>query len=50
MLEAIIYLLNVDPHYGQGENIDIAKGKYKLPTSLKEGWEQVKRNRAWQRR
>jgi hypothetical protein len=38
-----IKLLNLDNFYGQTENIEIAKGKYKLPTSLKEGYEQIKR-------
>lgn len=38
-----IKLLNIDNFYGQTENIEIAKGKYKLPTSLKEGCKQIKR-------
>ena len=38
-----IKLLNLDNFYGQTENIEIAKGKYKLPTTLKEGYEQIKR-------
>lgn len=38
-----IKLLNLDNFYGQTENIEIAKGKYKLPTSLKEGYKQIKR-------
>ena len=50
MLEAIVFLLNVDHHYGQGRNIEIAKGKNKIPTSLAEGWQQFKRNREWQKR
>lgn len=43
MLETIISLLNIDHYYGVSENIEIAKGKYKLPMSFKEGWEQRKR-------
>lgn len=38
-----IKLLNLDNFYGQTENIEIAKGKYKLPTTLKEGYKQIKR-------
>lgn len=38
-----IKLLNIDNFYGQTENIEIAKGKYKLPTTLKEGYKQIKR-------
>ena len=41
----IIRLLNLDNFYGQGETIEIAKGKYKLPTTLKEGIKQIKRLR-----
>lgn len=43
MLESIIYLLNLDPYYGVSENIEIAKGKNKLPMTFKEGWEARKR-------
>lgn len=38
-----IKLLNIDNFYGETENIEIAKGKYKLPTTLKEGYKQIKR-------
>ena len=50
MIDAIIYLLNVDDYYGVSEHIDTAKGKYKLPTSFKEGMQQMKRKRKWQQR
>lgn len=40
-----IKLLNIDNFYGETENIEIAKGKYKLPTTLKEGIKQIKRAR-----
>tara|TARA_R110000868_G_scaffold411384_2_gene703409 strand:- start:536 stop:679 length:144 start_codon:yes stop_codon:yes gene_type:complete len=39
----LIKLLNVDDFYGEGETIEIAKGKYKLPESVKEGIKQIKR-------
>lgn len=47
MIEQILELLNQDDWYGVSKNIDIAKGKYKIPTSLKEKQEQTKRDRAW---
>ena len=45
MFKNIIDLLNSDDFYGGGENIEIAKGKYKVPMTLKEGREQLKRKR-----
>jgi hypothetical protein len=33
----------------RGEYIDIAKGKYKMPETIKEGIEQIK-NEVWQKR
>ena len=44
----ILKLLNVDEFYGIDETIEIAKGKNKLPESLKEGYKQIKRNMRWQ--
>jgi len=41
----IIKILNLDNFYGSGETIEIAKGKYKLPETLKEGIQQIKRIR-----
>jgi hypothetical protein len=35
-------------HYGQTENIEIAKGKFELPTTFKKGFTQIKRNLKWQ--
>jgi len=43
----ILKLLNVDNFYGKDEYIEIAKGKNKLPETLREGYEQIKRNRRW---
>ena len=40
----IIKLLALDKYYGVSETIDIAKGKYKIPLTLKEGLEQIKRD------
>ena len=45
MIEKIIQLLMVSNFYGVSENIDIAKGKYKFTTSIKEQWKQAQRKR-----
>ncbi len=47
MIEQILELLAKDDWYGVSENIDIAKGKYKIPKGYKEKQEQTKRERAW---
>ena len=39
----LIKLLNLDDFYGQDETIEIAKGKYKLAESVKDGIKQIKR-------
>ena len=39
----VLKLLNIDNFYGVSENIEIAKGKYKMPETLKEGFKHVKR-------
>ena len=41
--ETIIKILNLDNFYGEDETIEIAKGKYKLAETLKEGIKQIKR-------
>ena len=46
MVEFILEMLKQGDYYGVSENIDIAKGKYKSPTNLKEVTKTVKR---WQK-
>ena len=46
MIKGIIELLNTGDHYGISERIDIAKGKYALPFTWKEGIKNIKR-RIW---
>jgi hypothetical protein len=46
----IFKLLNIDNFYGISENIEIAKGKYKLPETLKQGFKQIKRKYKWQQK
>ena len=43
MIQRIITMLKIDDFYGNTEAIDIAKGKYKLHTSLKKAIKQGKR-------
>lgn len=43
----LIALLNALDHYGKSEIIEIAKGKYEMPTTIKKGWNQIKRNYKW---
>lgn len=43
MIKGLIDLLKADDFYGVHTVIDIAKGKYKAPTKLKEFKESVKR-------
>jgi hypothetical protein len=56
MLNTIIQLLKSGGFYGQSEIIDIAKGKYKLTTSIRESYKQAKRElylkqaTTWQKR
>jgi len=44
MIALIIQLLEASEHYGQTENIEIAKGKYVYATTIKQGWKKIKRN------
>lgn len=48
MIKNILDLLQADEHYGQSKNIEIAKGKYQLATTWKQGFEQIKRQ--WKRK
>jgi hypothetical protein len=43
MIKDIIKLLSSADFYGVSENIEIAKGKYAIPTSIKHAYEQGKR-------
>lgn len=50
MLKNILQLLQLHEHYGVSENIEIAKGKYELPTTFKKGKNQIIRLIKWQSR
>ena len=45
MIEQILELLSLDNYYGKSELIEFAKGKYKIPTTLKEKYKQLKREK-----
>jgi hypothetical protein len=49
MIRNILDLLQLDNFYGKSENIEIAKGKYQLPTSVKHAIKQGKRKALWQK-
>ena len=41
-------LLNISDYYGKSEIIEVAKGKHKLPETLKENYKLYKREILWQ--
>jgi hypothetical protein len=43
MIALIVQLLEASEHYGQTENIEIAKGKYVLAITFKQSWKKAKR-------
>ena len=43
MIEQIIEMMKITDHFGVSENIEIAKGKYKLTDNLKEIYKREKR-------
>lgn len=49
-MDDILEMLHSGEFYGVSENIEIAKGKYKKPESVKEGIYQIKRVLKWQKK
>lgn len=47
IINTIIDLLNVSDFYDKSELIDVAKGKYELPTKFKDIKNVVKRNKKY---
>ena len=43
MIKNIIDMLQLDDHVAKHEYIEITKGKYKIPKTIKEGYKQAKR-------
>ena len=50
MIKTLLDLLMSLDHYGQAEVIEIAKGKYEIPNTIKKGVKQIKREIKWQKR
>lgn len=50
MIELTFQLLKAGKHLGQSETIDIARGKYKLPLTIKEKRKQIEIEKAWKKR
>ena len=48
MIIGIIELLNMTEHYGVSERVEIAKGKYEIARTWKQGIKKIKR--LWQTR
>jgi hypothetical protein len=48
MIVGIIELLNMAEHYGVSERVEIAKGKYEIARTWKQGLNKIKR--VWQTR
>lgn len=44
MIKSIIDLLLSSPFYNVSDRVEIAKGKNEIPTTLKQGWEKIKRD------
>jgi|TARA_R100000008_G_C3587631_1_gene173771 hypothetical protein len=44
MIKLIIDLLKTDDFYGVSRRIDIAKGRHKIPSTMKEAKDIIKRN------
>ena len=40
MIKQLLNILNMNNWYGVSEEVDIAKGKYIIPRSMKEGYKQ----------
>lgn len=50
MIELIFQMLRADKHIGRSELIDIARGKYKLPLTIKEKSKQKEIENGWKRK
>ena len=50
MIKQLIDLLRLFDYYGEAEEIEIAKGRYKAPETIKEGIKNAKRQIQWQKR
>jgi len=49
-MKEIIEMLQLCEHFGQSESIEIAKGKYEIPTTIKQALNKSKRELKWKKR
>jgi hypothetical protein len=49
MIENLLKLINSIDYFNESEEIEIAKGRYKMPTTVKEAYNQFKRDIRWQK-
>jgi len=49
MIKGLIELLNASEYYGVSQRVEIAKGKYQIPLTWKDGWKKIIRE-SWLRR
>jgi hypothetical protein len=50
MIQTAIELIGLDDWLGVSKNIEVAKGKFEMKTTLKQGFKQLKRDIEWQRK
>lgn len=50
MIRDLVILLKSGDFQGESETIDIAKGKYKAPSTFKEVLREVKSKKGWQKK
>jgi len=49
-MKEIIEMLQLCEHYNQSESIEIAKGKYEIPTTVKQALNKSKRILKWKQK
>lgn len=49
MMKNILTMLMALDHYNRSNEIEIAKGKYEIPITLKKGIKQIKRISKWRK-
>ena len=50
MIKIALQLVGMDDWLGVSENMEIAKGKYEIKNTIKQGLKQVKRDIGWLRK
>jgi hypothetical protein len=49
-MREILEMLKIDDHFNQSESIEIAKGKYEIPKTVKQALIKSKRRLKWKQR